>query len=99
MRTALITGASAGLGVEFIKAILQHMPEIDNFWLVARRKERLEEIASTLPVGKTANCIAADISCSTGWDILKAELSKAIENENYEEAAVLRDKIRSKEGK
>lgn len=76
MRTALITGASAGLGVEFIKAILQHMPEIDNFWLVARRKERLEEIASTLPVGKTANCIAADISCSTGWDILKAELSE-----------------------
>lgn len=76
MRTALITGASAGLGVEFIKAILQHMPEIDNFWLVARRKERLEEIASTLPVGKTVNCIAADISCSTGWDILKAELSE-----------------------
>ena len=76
MRTALITGASAGLGVEFIKAILQHMPEIDNFWLVARRKERLEEIASTLPVCKTANCIAADISCSTGWDILKAELSE-----------------------
>ena len=76
MRTALITGASAGLGVEFIKAVLQQMPEIDNFWLVARRKERLEEISATLPAGKTANCIAADISCSAGWDILKAELAE-----------------------
>lgn len=32
-------------------------------------------------------------------EILKNQLQTAIENENYEEAAVLRDKIRSKEGK
>jgi len=32
-------------------------------------------------------------------DILKEELQKAISEENYEEAAILRDKIRSKEGK
>ena len=31
-------------------------------------------------------------------DILKEKLKTAIENENYEEAAVLRDEIRSKEG-
>ncbi len=32
-------------------------------------------------------------------EILKEELQKAISEENYEEAAILRDKIRSKEGK
>ncbi len=32
-------------------------------------------------------------------DILKEELQKAIAEENYEQAAILRDKIRSKEGK
>ncbi|MBQ8807805.1 MAG: UvrB/UvrC motif-containing protein [Clostridia bacterium] len=32
-------------------------------------------------------------------DLLKEQLQSAIESENYEEAAVLRDKIRSKEGK
>lgn len=32
-------------------------------------------------------------------DILKEELQKAITEENYEQAAIIRDKIRSKEGK
>ncbi len=32
-------------------------------------------------------------------EILKEELQKAIADENYEQAAILRDKIRSKEGK
>lgn len=76
MSTALITGASAGLGVEFVKAVLSQMPEIDGFWLVARRKDRLEEIASSVLKGKNCVCIAADISCKDGWDILKAQLSE-----------------------
>ena len=76
MSTALITGASSGLGVEFINAVLHQMPEIDNFWLGARRKERLEDLAAALPADKTAHCISADISCRAGWDILKAELSE-----------------------
>lgn len=76
MSIALITGASAGLGVEFVKAILKHMPEIDGLWLVARRKERLEEIASSLLNDKNCVCIAADISCKDGWEVLKSQLSE-----------------------
>ena len=76
MSTALITGASAGLGTEFLKEVLRQMPEIDNFWLIARRKDRLEALAASLPEGKTANCIAADISVKYGWDALRVELSE-----------------------
>ena len=47
---ALITGASSGLGEEFIKQI--QMEELDEIWAVARRRERLEQIAegSDIPV-------------------------------------------------
>ena len=41
---ALITGASSGIGREFVYAIDQSMDSIDEIWLVARRKDRLEEV-------------------------------------------------------
>lgn len=40
---ALVTGASAGLGEEFV---LQLAPRVDTFVLVARRQDRLEELAA-----------------------------------------------------
>ena len=52
MKTAIITGASAGLGQEFVRQLADVFPEIDCYWLIARRKEKLEELAQTLP-GKT----------------------------------------------
>ena len=47
MGIAVITGASSGLGVEFARQ-LQHDAEIEEIWLVARRDERLEEVADEL---------------------------------------------------
>ena len=44
---AIITGASSGLGKEFVKQIdLDN--RLDEIWLCARRKERLEELANNL---------------------------------------------------
>ncbi len=45
---ALITGASSGIGREFVYAIDQSMDSIDEIWLVARRKDRLEEVSQRL---------------------------------------------------
>ena len=47
MNIAIITGASAGMGRHFALQ-LEGRPDIDEIWLLARRKERLEELASEL---------------------------------------------------
>ncbi len=70
--TAIITGASSGLGAEFVKAVSALMPEIDDFWLVARRKDRLDKLLENL--GKPGHAVSCDISDKSGWDVLKAEL-------------------------
>ena len=61
MVTAVITGASSGLGKEYIDAIIAQYPSIDAFWLVARRKELLREIAEAHP-DKTIAAISLDLS-------------------------------------
>ena len=45
MNTAIITGASSGLGKEYLKAILKMYPEMEQIWIIARREERLKELA------------------------------------------------------
>ncbi|MCR5663254.1 MAG: SDR family NAD(P)-dependent oxidoreductase [Oscillospiraceae bacterium] len=43
MKIAVVTGASAGIGREFVLA-LDRQESFDEIWVVARRKERLEEL-------------------------------------------------------
>ena len=43
MRIAVITGASSGIGREFVYAI-DRREKLDEIWVIARRKERLEEL-------------------------------------------------------
>lgn len=42
---AVVTGASSGLGMEFVRQITVKYPGLKEIWMIARRKERLEEIA------------------------------------------------------
>lgn len=42
----IITGASSGMGREFVKQIDRHFPKVDELWLIARREEKLIEIAT-----------------------------------------------------
>ena len=60
MKTAIITGASSGLGREFVRQIAEVFPEIECYWLIARRTERLEEVAAALP-DKLVSCMALDL--------------------------------------
>lgn len=52
MKIAIVTGASSGLGKEYVKEINREEDGIDEIWAVARRKDRLEEIwkLSKIPV-------------------------------------------------
>ncbi len=71
MSVALITGASSGIGMEFAQQLAQAQ-EVDEFWLVARRKDRLEALAASLPV--PCRVIVADLACEDGINALKTAL-------------------------
>ncbi len=60
MVTAVITGAFSGLGKEYVNAIISQFPTVDAFWLVARRKDLLREIAEAHP-DKTIAAISLDL--------------------------------------
>ena len=47
-KAAVIAGASSGLGAAFAKIIDETEPDIDTIYIIARRRERLEELAQSL---------------------------------------------------
>jgi short-subunit dehydrogenase len=70
-KVALITGASAGLGVEFARQLSKRGHRLV---LVARRKERLEELAKELG---DARAVAIDLSKANPAAKLMADLEAA----------------------
>lgn len=73
MKTAVITGASAGLGAEFVRQLADVYPEVECYWLIARRLDRLEALAATLP-GKEVACISLDLCDPASFDVYQAKL-------------------------
>ena len=73
MKTAIITGASAGMGQEFARHALTVFPEIECYWLIARRAEKLHELAGQLP-GKTVVCLPLDLCDEGSFDVLAEKL-------------------------
>ena len=74
MNIAIITGASSGLGVEFFKE-LQKEKNLDEIWVVARRKERLEEICEKYGQIKS-RVVPMDITLSENIIALKELFEK-----------------------
>lgn len=50
MKIAIVTGASSGMGREFIMQIADRFNGIGEIWAIARREERLEELSPLVPV-------------------------------------------------
>lgn len=75
MKTAIITGASSGLGVEFLRAAVSLCPDIDTFWLVARRRERLEALQPLFP-NKTLRAVPLDLTDPAALRTLQALLDE-----------------------
>ena len=44
MKIAVVTGASSGIGREFVRQIGDFYQNLDEIWVIARRKERLERL-------------------------------------------------------
>ncbi|MDR2044540.1 MAG: SDR family NAD(P)-dependent oxidoreductase [Clostridium sp.] len=42
----VITGASSGIGLEFVRRIDTHFSNVDEIWLIARSRSRLQELAA-----------------------------------------------------
>lgn len=76
MKTAILTGASSGLGREFALRLKEYFPEIEEIWLVARRRERLEALSGEL-TGVRCRVLDLDVASEAGLGALKAELERS----------------------
>ena len=81
MKIAVITGASSGMGREFVTQ-LDRDEQFDELWLIARRRDRLEELQSS--VRAKVRAIALDLGRRESIDEYKALL-----DEHKPEVAVL----------
>lgn len=78
MKIAIVTGASSGLGREFVKAISKKYHMLDEIWVIARRKERLIVLQNKVKTKLVP--IEMDLSDLDELDRLKVLLKK--ENPN-----------------
>ncbi|MBQ8409201.1 MAG: SDR family NAD(P)-dependent oxidoreductase [Clostridia bacterium] len=65
MRIAVITGASSGMGRDFVRMI-DKIEDCEEIWVIARRKDKLEEIESE--TGKMIRAIELDLSLEESID-------------------------------
>lgn len=72
MGIAIITGASSGLGKEFVKQIKDHFPNIGEYWVIARRTDLLQELK--IP-GITITPISLDLTSCDYVNQLQERLS------------------------
>ncbi len=83
MKIALITGASSGMGREFVLQ-LDAAEQFDEIWVIARRAERLEELHSL--VRAPLRCLPMDLTAAESL----AGLKKLLEEEKPEIAVLVK---------
>lgn len=76
LQIAVVTGASSGLGREYVRELVTQCPELDEIWLIARRLDRLEAIASAYPE-KKFRCLPLDLTDVSCFDTYAATLKEA----------------------
>lgn len=73
MKIAVISGASSGIGREFVKKLYAN-DEFDQIWIIARRRERLLDLE--LKYGEKIVPLALDLTSPYDLDSFKAELDR-----------------------
>ena len=73
-KIAVITGASSGMGREFVYAVDKEF-QLDEIWVIARRKERLEELQAECktPVRSIPMDLSDNASYAAYKELLEAE--------------------------
>lgn len=73
MRIAVITGASSGLGYEYVRELNRKEKQIGEIWAIARREDRLEELSgiSRIPV----RILPYDLTERRSMDAISAKLA------------------------
>ena len=71
---AIITGASSGFGREFVYQVAATYEGIDEIWVIARRKERLEELRNQVNVNIVP--MALDLTKDESFDIINQKLEE-----------------------
>ena len=74
MNIAIITGASAGLGEEFARRLKDYFPQVEQVWLIARRRERLEALAGKL-TGLESEILPLDLCDQSSFSALADKLA------------------------
>ena len=72
MSIAIITGASSGIGSEFVKQLKNYAFDVDEIWAVARRENLLEELKSKTDIPLRA--IALDLTKTESINALEEML-------------------------
>ncbi len=75
MNIAIITGASSGLGMEFATQMDASFSTVDEFWLVARREDKLQELAAKLQ--HRCRIFALDVTLDESLDDLETAICEA----------------------
>ena len=74
MKIAIVTGASSGMGRVFAKQINFLYNDLDEIWVIARRKERLEELKSQLSI--KVRVFTGDLQCDEIYGEIESALEK-----------------------
>ena len=72
---ALVTGASSGMGKEFVREISKKYKGLDEIWVVARRRERLRELKKEI-IGTRVRILPLDLMEEESFERLKMVLAK-----------------------
>ncbi len=75
MKTAVISGASAGLGLEFARQLQKNFPDVECLWLIARRRELLDKLAAELS-GIKVEVLPLDLCCESSFASLEQKLQQ-----------------------
>jgi short-subunit dehydrogenase len=73
MKIAIVTGASSGMGREFVLQLNQYV-QVDEIWVIARRKEALESLKDE--VATPIRAISMDLTKAESFDSLSALLAQ-----------------------